>query len=274
MRVPALFVFVSMFWPSIVRPQSQDPALLAYIDEAFRLAGVHKTLESLPSHVDEMTVVAVAQYPASQRRQFEPLIKEVSLKFLDPEAFYRQLRNYFVKNYDAAHMSSFLALERTPVYRTLQRLEEAADTPAAQASRRRFEANLQSDPPTPNRVEILQRLDEARNTTGLQVRIVTGIVNAMSAGLGAQMPADLESQCAAFTAKTRPMLANQVLHTNLYIYRNNDDADLEDYVAAAEQKDVAWFNRTLQAAIIAVAADRSTRAGEDIKGRVSKILNN
>ena len=38
-------------------------------------------------------------------------------------------------------------------------------------------------------------------------------------------------------------------HTNLYIYRNTDDAELEGYVAAAQQPDVAWFNRDLQGAM-------------------------
>jgi hypothetical protein len=79
------------------------------------------------SHVNEMTAAAVGQFPKEQRPQFEPLIKDVSLKFLEPDAFYRQLRTYFVKHYDAPHMGTFLALERTPVYRTMHRLEDTAD---------------------------------------------------------------------------------------------------------------------------------------------------
>jgi hypothetical protein len=131
---------------------------------------------------------------------------------------------------------------------------------------------LKSDPPQPSRVDILQRLDEARNSTGLQVHIVVGIVNAMSAGLGAQMPADLEAQSKAFTDKIRPIFANNVLFANLYMYRNIEDADLEDFVGAAQQKDVLWFNRNLQAAILAVAAERSAQAGEAIRTRVSKVV--
>lgn len=253
---------------SVVPLFAQNPATLADIDEAFRLAGVRGMLESLPSHVNEMTAAAVSQFPREQRRQFEPLIKDVSLRFLDPDSFYRQLRTHFAKRYDAAHMGTFLALERTPVYRTMHRLEEAAETPAAQASRRRFEASLRNDPPPVARMDILQHLDEARNTTGLQVKIVIGIVNAMSAGLGAQMPADLETQSKAFSEKIQPILANNVMHANLFTYRNTEDADLADYVSAAEQKDVAWFNRTLQAAILVVAADRSARAGEYIRTKM------
>jgi hypothetical protein len=256
---------------SLVSLSAQDPEAAANIDQAFRLAGVRGILESLPSHVNNMTAVAVAQLPTDQRRAFEPFIKDVSRTFLDPDAFYRQLQSYFAKHYDAAHMNTFLTLTRTPVYRGMLRLEEAAETPAAQASRRRFEMNLQSDPPTPARVRILERLDEARKTTDLQVRLVIGIVNAMAAATGAQMPPDLEAQSTAFAAKIRPILAANILHTNLFIYRNSDDADLEDYVAAAEQKDVQWFNTNLQGAILAVAADRTTRAGEAIKKKMSQV---
>jgi hypothetical protein len=266
MRISTIVLFLLTATPVCAQ---QDPTVLANIDEAFRLAGVRGMLDSLPSHVNEMTAAAVSQFPKEQRKQFEPVIKDVSLKFLDPDSFYRQLRTYFVKRYDAAHMGTFLALERTPVYRTMHRLEDAADTATAQASRRRFEAALKSDPPPVKRMDVLQRLDEARNTTDLQLRIVTGILNAMASGLGAQMPPDLEAQSTAFKDKVRPILANNVLHANLYTYRNTDDADLEDYVGAAQQKDVDWFNRNLQAAIVAVAADRSARAGEYIKTKVS-----
>jgi hypothetical protein len=247
----------------------QDPRALADIDEAFALAGVRGILEALPSHVNEMTSAAVAQFPREQRRQFEPVIKDVSRQFLAPDAFYRQLRANFAKRYDAAHMGTFLALEKTSVYRTMHRLEETAESPASQATRRRFEAALKNDPPPVTRTDALLRLDEARGTTKLQIRIVTGIVNAMSGALGATMPADLDTQTKAFSEKIEPVLANGVLHTNLFTYRNADDVDLQDYVAAAEQKDVAWFNWTLQAAIVAVASDRSTRAGEAIKAKVA-----
>ena len=262
-----------VFLMSIASLRAQDPATAEAIEEAFRLAGVHTMLESLPSHVNEMTAAAVAQFPKDKRQQLEPLIKDVSLRFLDPDAFYRQLRTYFVKHYDSAKMATFLALERTPAYRSMHRLETAAETPAGQAGRRSFEANLKSDPPNARRVDILQRLDEAMQTTDLQVRIVVGIVNAMSAGLGAQMPAGLDTQSAAFTSRIQPVLASNVLIHNLYVYRNADDAGLEDYVAASQQPSVKWFNRNLQSAILAVAADRAARAGEYIKSKVSLRFN-
>ena len=214
MRISTLIWLIAIGLPAAAAIGAEpDPTVLADIDEAFRLSGVRGMLESLPSHINEMTAAAVAQFPKEQRRQYEPLIQDASLKFLDPEEFYRQLRTYFAKHYDAARMSTFLALERTPVYRSMHRLEEMAETPAAQASRRRFEASLKSDPASPKRVEILQRLDDARSSTALQVRIVTGIVTALSTGLGPQMPADVQTQCAIFAlrAKTQPVLANNVL---------------------------------------------------------------
>lgn len=266
MRFATLIVLALLAAPL----RAEDSAVLADIDEAFRLAGVRATLDSLPIHVQEMTTAAIAQFPRDQRLQFEPVIKEVSLKFLDPGSFYNQLRKSFAKLYDAGHMNTFLALQRTSIYRTMHRMEQSLDTPAAEISRRRFEASLKDDPPDPKRVEILQRLDQARNATALQMRIVVGIVNAMANGLGAQMPPDLDAQCASFSTKIQPVLAGDVLHTYLYIYRNSEDADLEDYIAATQQKDVVWFNQNLQTAILAVAAERATKAGESIKAKVAQ----
>jgi hypothetical protein len=252
---------------------AQDPGIVATVDEAFRLAGVRTMLDSLPSHVDEMTAAALAQMPRDQRRQLEPVVRDVSLRFLSPDAFSDQLRAYFVQHYEPGRMSTFLVLERTPVYRTMHRHEEMAQTVAAQASRRRFELNLKSNPPAPGRVRALQRLDEVRGTTETEVQMVTGLLNAMSAGMGAQMPKDLEAQSTAFKNKIRPVLAGNVLMRNLFTYRNASDADIEDYVTAGEQKDVAWFNRMLHSAVLVVAADRAGRAGELIKKKVAQPAN-
>jgi hypothetical protein len=155
----------------------------------------------------------------------------------------------------------------------MHRLEAAAETPAAHAALRRFELNLKSDPPPPSRVEIMQRLDETRGTTNLQMKIVTRILNAMALGLGAVMPPDLEAQSNAFNDKLRPVLAGNILVRNLFTYRNSDDSDVEDVVSAEQQKDVQWFNQNLQSAILAVAADRAARAGEAIKVKVSQPMN-
>ena len=83
----------------------------------------------------------------------------------------------------------------------------------------------------------------------------------------------IAAQTAAFTAKIRPLLANNVLVHSLYTYRSADDTDLEDYVEAAQQPAVAWFNRTLNDAILAVAADRASRAGNYIKSKLARPFN-
>jgi len=272
MKLPT-WIVLAMTGASLPQSWAQAPSVSAEVEEAFRLAGVRAMLESLPSHANEMTAAAVAQLPREQRQQFEPLIPDVSLKLLAPDSFYRQLRTYFAKHNDADHMGTFLALERTPRYRTMNRLEESADTPESQAARRRFEANLKSDPPPAKRVEMLRRLDDSRNTTGLQVSIVIGIVNAISSGMGAQMPSDMESQSEAFKTKIRPIIADKVLASYLFTFRNIDDADLDNYLEASQQKDIAWFNRNLQMAIVAVANDRSASTIEYLKTKAPRALN-
>lgn len=130
----------------------------AQIDEAFQLAGVRTMLSALPQHVNEMTAAALGQLPSEKRLEFGPLIHDVSVKFLNPDAFSRQLRTYFARHYDGKKMAMFLALERTPAYRSMHRVEAEAEAANAM-TRHRFETNLKGDPPPPGRVKILQRLD-------------------------------------------------------------------------------------------------------------------
>ena len=221
----------------------------------------------------EMTAAAVSQFPERQRRQFEPVIKDVSLKFLDPDAFYTPVANVL---HEALRRRPHDDVSGTGTYSGLSHHASSGGSGGhsrGAGSRRRFEANLKSDPPNPNASTFCSVWTKPGMSRDLQVRIVAGIVNAMSAGLGAQMPADLETQSAAFTGKIRPILAGNVLQSYLYTYRNTEDADLEDYIGAAQQKDVQWFNRNLQEAILAVAKDRAAKAGEAIKAKVSLPAN-
>ena len=224
----------------------------------------------LPARINQITAAAVALYPAEQRRDFEPMVKEIRLKFRDPQGLYRQLRSYFVKHYDAAHMRTFLALERTPVYRTMHRQEDAAELPEAQAARRRFENNLKADPPALKRMQAVESLDDARNATASQVKLAKTIATAMAAAVGTQIPPGLEPQGEEFASKIRPILAGDVQRKYLFTYRNADDLDMDDYLAAVQQKDVTWFDRTLQAAILAATTDRATRAGDAVKEAAEK----
>jgi len=82
------WIAIAVSGTSLSQSWAQAPSVMADVEEAFRLAGVRAMLQSLPSHVNEMTAAAMAHLPREQRQQYEPLIKDVSLKFLEPEAFY------------------------------------------------------------------------------------------------------------------------------------------------------------------------------------------
>lgn len=237
----------------------------AVIEEAFRLGGVRETLQSLPAQANEMSVAAVAQLAPEQRKPFTPLIKDASLKLLDPAACYPEVQHYFLKHYDGPKLNTFIALERTSVYRTMHRLEAGASTAAAQTTRRRFEANLNADPPGQKRRDTLQKIDQVTGATELQLQLVSAVLNTASAAMGATAPAELNTQSGAFPPKVRPLLTEQTLHRNLFVFRNADDVELEDYAEALRQPAVDWFNRNLREAILAVVAERVQQATDAVK---------
>jgi hypothetical protein len=128
---------------------------------------------------------------------------------------------------------------------------------------------VKEDPPAPKRLDTLRRLDETLNTTGAELRMVTGIVNALSESMGGSPPAGLDTRSAEFAAKLQPILANQVLMQNLFVFRNSDDEDLEDFIAAAQQPAVDWFHHNLQSALLAAALERETHLVEDLKTKAA-----
>jgi hypothetical protein len=253
--------------------QDSQEAKLAQIDEAFRLAAVRATLETLPNHANEMTVAALATIPSDKQKPFLPVIKQASRNVLEPNACYPLVRRYFLKHYDAAHLRAFIALEQTSVYRTWRRLEQQASLPALQTARRGFLENLKEEPPPFERRQLMAQLDDATDSTGLEVRLVIAVLNSTAAAMGANMPSDLDLQSTAFTARIQPALQERTLANLCFTLRGADDAGVQDYIDAALQPDVAWFNRNLHAAILSLVGDRASAAADYIKSHPPKPFN-
>jgi hypothetical protein len=260
---------------SSVESKGQSAAATGEIDEAFRLAGVREALDQLPDLIKETSILNPASFTGVQQRQVVALVRQESVRTARPAAMYSQLRTWYVRHYDADRISTFSALEKSPRYRTMRRMEEMAASAANLPMRRRFEANLQNDPPSAARLELLKRLDSAGTMTGLQVRLASQIPNTIMINVD---PASAASNPASAgpgndaAAKAQSMLSRQVLVAHLFAFRNVDDETLANYVQAAEQKDVTWFYRNLESAALAVVALRSQDASESLKTQMEKIV--
>ena len=235
------------------------------VDEAFRLAGVRPLLEALPARVGEMTAAVLATFPPDKRKQLEPAARDIARQMLEPNLCYPLVRHYFLQHFDAPQMRSFVALEKTSVYRTMHRQEEQAGLPALQSSRRNFLRNLPNDPPPPSRRQLLEKLDEINGYTVLYQGLVMATINSSLAGLTMTLPEEFESVQTSVGARARPIVQDQTLALLLFTFRNAEDVDIQDYLEACQQPAVIWFNRTLNAAILAAVGERGPISSDYIR---------
>jgi hypothetical protein len=243
------------------------------VDEAFRLAGVRPLLEALPARAGEMTVAVLATFPPDKRKELEPAAKDIARRMLEPSLCYPLVRRYFLQHFDAVQMRSFVALEKTPTYRTMHRQEEQAGLPALQSSRRTFLRNLPNDPPPPARRQLLEKLDEINGYTVLHQGLVMATVNSSLAGLTMTLPEEFESVKTSVSARANPIVQDQTLALLLFTFRNAEDVDIQDYLEASQQPAVIWFNRTLNAAILAAVGERGPISSDYIRVHPPKPFN-
>jgi len=119
-------------------------------------------------------------------------------------------------------------------------LEEAASTPAGYEEMQRFVRRLEDTPPTPQRLNVLQSLDDAVGATEANVAIALGMQVAIAAGFLALLPPEQQvppEMLLAEAERARPAmeeaLSRQVMASFLYTYRTLTVPELEAYFAYA-----------------------------------------
>lgn len=151
--------------------------------------------------------------------------------------------------------------------RRITQVEEAASTPAAQARMAEFAATLQANPPKPERLALIRRLDAATRATDfatdLSMRVAVAVARGLVAAQASSLPAsDLDAALEAHRGPMRTGAQRMVLLTFLYTYRDLSDADVSAYVEFMESVPGQWYNDATSSAFIAsldYAASRLTR---------------
>ena len=67
------------------------------------------------------------------------------------------------------------------------------------------------------------------------------------------------------TARANPIVHDQTVGLLLFTFRNAEDVDIQDYLDASRQPAVIWFNRTLNAAILAAVGERGPISSDYIR---------
>jgi hypothetical protein len=241
-------------WPRDVPP---------FVDEMLTLSGVTRQLAQLPDAVvdghDRQTPRLDARTAHTRRKILRDAYRLDTL--------YPIVVATVRERYDEAQAEAVVRALRTPLFRRLQLLEDAAGRSDTAPRIRAFSEQLVDNPPSVERRVLIRRLERAMATSFIQMELLAATLDGLANALGEAAPAGERRREAITDAQEQTMVPakNQALLTLLFAYQMVADGDLRDYLTFWESAPGRWFVTTVGAGIAQALRTAAETAGRKIK---------
>jgi hypothetical protein len=161
----------------------------------------------------------------------------------DPARLRASVRSHLVSRCDVPTYQAVLASLASPLALRMRRLEDASGTKAGAEALRAYYEQMHDNPPSQDRVELLERLEASRHEIEFLQNLLMVMARETAAGFGEPMPSDTDLRASLQAAL--PMAKQMILLRELGVYRDAPDKDLVQYTALWLSPAFQRFNRIL-----------------------------
>lgn len=226
----ALFVFTSA-------AQAAELPVETLAANVVKLSGIEYSLAALPE-----TLRAQSDLLAATRLPDEkPSAEDAALSAFDPEAARRQMIRYMASSCDAGTLTKVLVWLESPLGQKMTAAEGAEKGLELQTGLMKYLAEIRSTPPNPDRIVLIRKLVQVSGQLEMVARVfeVTASSVALAINGGASDPEIGELIHAKVKEAWIPMekqFLQQLVASDLYVYRGVTDDDLSAYIAFLESE--------------------------------------
>lgn len=240
------------------------------IKNIIEISGLGKQLEQYPA----MVIAGIEseekgfQSRGIDHSQYLKLLDAVKESFR-AELFYQEVFSNLVKDYNADYAQSLLKWLSSPLVRKMAALEIEATTVEGMQAERKFAEEMKMAPPSKARMSLIQRLDEATNSTqqGIETRVaITEAMLRIMAPLSRPDQRLSDPQIEHLLDAQRRQLRSEepaAQITFLFTYRSASDKELEEYIKGYETAEGIWLNgiinKSIRDAMVSAAANAARR---------------
>lgn len=173
---------------------------------------------------------AAPDRPANLSAAAAQAYRDAIIRVLAPNKTNERFRAQLVKTYEPAAYGSFIQLLRQPINEKMTKLE--TERPTTEQAKQFFES-LRSKPLTPERQQLIGRIDTASHSSEIAAESSIVVIRGMLAGgvIGQKVGASSPEQTLAPLRKGAQTQARALL---AFTYRSASDAELKEYAAFLE----------------------------------------
>lgn len=250
-----------------VAPVVAEPTGPVTVDDILELSGLKRQLAGLTSHMEEQFRPQQGQMNARDRATVAHIVSRA----FAPERLYPLIKAEFSRQVDQAKLAAVAAWLRSPLGRKITALEVASSEPEGQRQLTAYVAGLQQNPPSADRVTLVQRMDWVSGDTDASVEILMAALRSLSRTVQSALPpgrrvkpGQIENQIEQARAQTVEPVRRAILVTMLFTYRSLADDEFREYLKFLGSDAGRWFNAVTKKSLIHAVRGASDRTAVEL----------
>ncbi|MDA8126987.1 MAG: hypothetical protein M0009_17590 [Deltaproteobacteria bacterium] len=230
--VTQLSVLMVLAFATCAIADTRDEKIAKYIE----LSGIEKVIDSIPSQLDAVSSqrLMTSKTPDADKKAIE-LLKEA----FDGQRARKELFNFVTKQIENdLLLQNLLKWYESPLAQKIDNEESSSSGADKQADLLQYLTVLQKNPPTRERIDIIQEVESTIQLSELTTNIVVEIMKGMFKTISLTVPkekqvelADIEKEIIKLRPIMKEGLRKQMVLSSFYIYRNLSNAELREYIA-------------------------------------------
>ncbi|MBE0625069.1 MAG: hypothetical protein IH606_09690 [Burkholderiales bacterium] len=246
-------------------PADVEKAHARLIEDVLAASGLKQQLDQLPQ-----TMAASVRPSGKPQKKAAPAlnkaIEDALAEAFAAGEFHTKVSANLKKNYDQKRLQALLGDFSTPTAKRMIEMERAS---AAPEERARYARSAAATKPSPQRVELIKRIDAATRASDLAVEAASSSVNALAsamAGDDARRSAAIDRRIEKQRSATAQKIRNATLLNLAFGYKDASDADLEKFAGIYETQNSKWLYGLVYASLLeevkVASAGAAKRIGE------------
>lgn len=233
-RMMKFKILITLFLGSFVAIGQSTPETVSSVLE---ISGVDQPIKQIDAIVEAK--INEKQGSFEDEADYNKLAKIMRSGFKAGVAM-EYYKEYFVKNASEDSLKMVLKMYEDPLFAEMNTLEMAAATSSDEQEMMTFFQGLQSDPPSPERIQDLMALNKEVCSSDMTVKMIRNTLISMAEGANKLLPEEeqldqeemKQKMENAFSPAMVEQLNNQILAISLFTYRDVSAEKLQAYVDA------------------------------------------
>ncbi len=225
-----LTICLSLSFTSHVFAGVHEKLISKYIE----LSGIDQMLLTFPDQIDAMfsQKILTSEQPESEKR-----VAKIMKESFDFVLVKENLNIFLLQNTDINLLENLIQWLETPLAQKIKEEELSSSGPGSQADLLRYIADLQTNPPSQDRIAIIQEIEKTTKLSELSTNITIEMLRGMFKSFNLTLPEDkrksmgkIEEEINKFKPVIQNSLRQQMILSSFYSYRNISNVELIKYI--------------------------------------------